>query len=121
MHLVSAEEILAALRSVQARLLNFARPSIRTTTRKYHQADTFFEIPDFYVLRATQKPLLVIAATFTWPSCSSRAERCQPTDVHRCCSRDSQGPISDPLLGAVSDSYMAPAQSVCVLDMLRII
>jgi hypothetical protein len=33
MHLVSAEEILAALRSVQARILNFARPSIRTTTR----------------------------------------------------------------------------------------
>jgi hypothetical protein len=33
MHLASAEEMLAALRSVQARLLNFARPSTCTTTR----------------------------------------------------------------------------------------
>jgi hypothetical protein len=33
MHLASAEEILAALRSVQARLLNFARPTTRIIRR----------------------------------------------------------------------------------------
>jgi hypothetical protein len=53
----------------------------------------------------------------TWPAAyeSGRAFR-----FHRCC-RDTQGPMPDPLLGAVSDSYVVPAQSVCVLDMLRIL
>jgi hypothetical protein len=37
MHLASAEEMLAALRSVQSHLLNYARPSARTTTRIMRQ------------------------------------------------------------------------------------
>jgi hypothetical protein len=37
MHLASAEEMLAVLRSGQTRLLNFTRPSARTTTHIIRQ------------------------------------------------------------------------------------
>jgi hypothetical protein len=64
MHLASAEEMLAALRFVQARLLNFARPSTCTTTR---------------IIRRT------LSSSFTSAtSCERRRSRCRSSPPCLC-------------------------------------